>query len=298
MNQLIVIAGPTATGKSNLAIEIATHLGAEIINADSMQIYKGMDIGTAKLNENQRGGIPHHLIDAVEPSEDVTVSWYQNQARKIIDELLNTKPVVVVGGTGLYIKSILDDLNFPDTDDSVRTALNLLAEKIGAAAMHERLSKLDPAAALAIPKENLRRVVRALEVIEITGKPFTSNLPRAGSTKYPKAIQIGLELDRGTLDERIKKRTTLMWDAGFVDEVRNLIKRPMGRTASQAIGYGQVIDFINGKTSETQARDLTETATRQYARRQETWFRRDERIKWVTAGSNRTGAVVRDILKA
>jgi tRNA dimethylallyltransferase len=298
VNKLIVIGGATATGKSDLAIEIAAEIGAEIVNADSMQLYKGMDIGTAKLSLEERKGIPHYLVDIVEPSEDVTVSWYQEEARKIIDSLLKSKPVVVVGGTGLYIKAILDDLNFPETDEAVRESLNQLAEKIGADALHERLAKLDPAAALAIPKENVRRVVRALEVIEITGKPFTANLPRAGSTKYPDALQFGLELDRDNLDERIENRVDLMWEKGFVDEVKALLNSPIGRTAKQAIGYSQIINFLHGESSEAEAKELTKIATRQYARRQETWFKRDERITWVAAGSNRKDAVLQDILKS
>ena len=298
MNKLIFIGGSTATGKSELAIEIAVELGGEILNADSMQLYRGMDIGTAKLSEAERSGIKHHLIDVVDPSEDVTVSWYQEEARKIIDNLLQIKPVVVVGGTGLYIKAILDDLNFPETNEEVRDSLNQLAEKIGADALHERLAKLDPAAALAIPKENIRRVVRALEVIEITGKPFTANLPRAGSTKYPDAIQFGLEHDRESLDERIERRVDEMWEKGFVEEVKTLLNSPLGRTAKQAIGYSQIINYLNDECSESDAKELTKIATRQYARRQETWFKRDERINWVPTGSNRKELVLRDILKA
>ena len=298
MNKLIFIGGATATGKSELAIEIAVELGGEIVNADSMQLYSGMDIGTAKLSEAERSGIKHHLIDVVDPSEDVTVSWYQEEARKIIDDLLPIKPVVVVGGTGLYIKAILDDLNFPETNEEVRDSLNQLAEKIGADALHERLAKLDPAAALAIPKENIRRVVRALEVIEITGKPFTANLPREGSTKYPGAIQFGLEHDRESLDERIERRVDEMWEKGFVEEVKTLLKSPLGRTAKQAIGYSQIINYLNDECSESDAKELTKIATRQYARRQETWFKRDERINWVPTGSNRKELVLRDILKA
>ena len=192
----------------------------------------------------------------------------------------------------------MDDLNFPETDETVRTEIEKLAEKIGPDALHERLAKLDPAAALAIPKENIRRVVRALEVIEITGKPFTANLPREGSTKYPAAIQFGLELDRENLDQRIDLRVEKMWELGFVDEVKELIKKPIGRTSKQAIGYSQIINFLNGESSESDAKELTKIATRQYARRQETWFKRDERIKWLAAGSNRKDAVLNDILKA
>ena len=300
MKQLVIISGATATGKSDTAIAVAQALNAEIVNADSMQLYKGMDIGTAKLSPAQRGGITHHLLDEVEVTEEVNVSWYQNRAREIIDELLPEKSVVVVGGTGLYIKAILDDLNFPETDESVRQSLNELAEKIGADAMHERLAKLDPAAAVAIPKENLRRVVRALEVIEITGKPFTANLSRQGSSKYPQALQFGLELEREHLDQKIDYRVEQMWSQGFVAEVKELIGVGLlnGKTARQAIGYNQIINFLEGLTSESDAKELTKVATRQYARRQETWFKRDERIKWMALNSNRTEAIINDILKA
>ena len=300
MSQLVVIGGATATGKSELALEVAEKISAEIVNADSMQIYKGMDIGTAKLNQAERKGITHHLIDEVAPSIDITVSWYQELAREIIDDLIKNKPVVVVGGTGLYIKAILDDLSFPETDQSVRLELEKLAEEIGAAQLHQRLAKLDPAAALAIPAENIRRVIRALEVIEITGKPFTANLPRAGSTKYPEAKQFGLEVERENLDQRIDKRVEKMWEQGFVEEVKTLISAPggMGKTASQAIGYRQIISFLDGEFSEGEAKELTKVATRQYARRQETWFKRDERITWLSPNSNRLELLLSDILKS
>ena len=300
MKNLFIVAGATATGKSNLAIKIASEIGAEIVNADSMQLYRGMDIGTAKVPLNERAGITHHLLDVVDVNEDVNVSWYQSEARRIIDALLQDKSVVVVGGTGLYIKAILDDLNFPETDESIRAALNEMAEKIGAEAMHQRLAKLDPAAALAIPKENVRRVVRALEVIEITGKPFTANLPRSGSEKYPDAIQIGLELDRTKLDERIEIRVEKMFEQGLVEEVKRLISMKLkeGKTAKQAIGYSQVINYLDGLSTIEDAKELTKVATRQYARRQETWFKRDERIKWFATDINREEEILRDILKA
>ena len=300
MKKLFIVAGATATGKSNLAIKIASEIGAEIVNADSMQLYRGMDIGTAKLNQAERKGITHHLIDEVAPSIDITVSWYQELAREIIDDLIKNKPVVVVGGTGLYIKAILDDLSFPETDQSVRLELEKLAEEIGAAQLHQRLAKLDPAAALAIPAENIRRVIRALEVIEITGKPFTANLPRAGSTKYPEAKQFGLEVERENLDQRIDRRVEKMWEQGFVEEVKTLISATggMGKTASQAIGYRQIISYLKGEISENEAKELTKVATRQYARRQETWFKRDERITWLSPNSNRLELLLSDILKS
>ena len=261
-----------------------------------MQLYRGMDIGTAKLAPNDRRGIPHHLIDVLDVNQDASVADYQNWARKTIDELLNLgKAVVVVGGTGLYIKSILDELNFPDTNPSVRARLSEEAERIGGDAMHERLGKLDPAAAAAIPKENIRRVVRALEVIEITGKPFTANLPREGATYYPDAMQFGLVMDRDDLKERIDKRVDLMWEAGFVDEVRSLMDEGItsGKTARAALGYSQIIEFLEGRISESEAREETKRATRAYARRQETWFSRDERIKWLKGETKeRLGAIL------
>ncbi len=288
MSKLIVVAGATATGKSDLAVALAQELGAEIVNADSMQLYKGMDIGTAKLSMQERQGIPHHLLDIAEVSTDVTVSWYQEIARATIDRIRSEgKSVVVVGGTGLYIKAILDDLNFPDTDPKVRDAITVEAEKLGNEAMHQRLATLDPAAALAIPQENVRRVIRALEVIEITGKPYTANLPRAASTKYPEAKQFGLVMDRETLNTRIDIRVQEMWQAGFVDEVEALINQGLleGKTARAAIGYSQIIKMKHGEMSEAEAQEDTARATRQYARRQETWFSRDERIQWIKPGS-------------
>jgi tRNA dimethylallyltransferase len=269
-----------------------------------MQLYKGMDIGTAKLTLEERNQIPHHLLDVVSVKEDVSVSWYQEVARAKIDELRNQgKNVVVVGGTGLYIKAILDDLNFPETDPDVREILNVEAEKIGGDAMHERLSRLDPAAGLAIPKENVRRVVRALEVIEITGKPFTAVLPRVNSSKYPDAMQFGLSMNRETLDVRIDNRVTRMWDLGFVDEVESLIDNGIleGRTAQAAIGYAQIIRMKHGEFDDAFAREDTARATRQYARRQETWFSKDLRITWLSATSNlseRTDSVLQAILKS
>jgi tRNA dimethylallyltransferase len=304
MSKLVIISGATATGKSDLAVAVAKELQAEIISADSMQLYKGMDIGTAKLTLEERKAIPHHLLDVVSVKEDVSVSWYQEVARAKIDELQNQgKNVVVVGGTGLYIKAILDDLNFPETDPDVREKLNAEAEKIGGDAMHERLSKLDPAAGLAIPKENVRRVIRALEVIEITGKPFTAVLPRVDSSKYPDAMQFGLSMNRETLDVRIDNRVARMWDAGFVDEVGELINQGIleGKTAQAAIGYAQIIRMKHGSMTEEEAKEDTARATRQYARRQETWFSKDLRITWLSATSNlseRTDSVLQAILKS
>ena len=282
---VIVVCGATATGKSELAISIALHFDAEIINADSMQIYRGMDIGTAKLTVAERQGVPHHLLDVLDVNQDSTVAWYQSVARAAITDIQSRgKRAVIVGGTGLYIKSILDELNFPDTDPAVRESLEKELESIGLNALFERLEKLDPAAAIAIDRANSRRVIRALEVIAITGKPFTANLPRDASTRYPDAQQFGLVMDRQKLGERISTRVDRMWEAGFVDEVDALLKAGItnARTAQLALGYSQIIAFRNGLMSQDEAREDTKRATRQYARRQETWFSRDARITWIS----------------
>ena len=298
---LVVIAGATATGKSDLAVELAKKIGGEIVNADSMQLYRGMDIGTAKLTQDERRGISHHLLDLVDVSTDVNVAWYQEQARLVIDQILAQGiPAIVVGGTGFYIKAILDDLNFPDTDPAVREKLTLEAEKIGGDALHKRLGILDPAAAAAIPRENVRRVIRALEVIEITGKPFTANLPRENSTKYPDALQFGLTMDRELLDLRVDKRVEMMFEKGLVAEVEQLIGQGLleGKTARAALGYAQVISMLAGDISLEQAISETKLATRQYIRRQETWFRRDQRITWLDSDSNRLETIEKAILNA
>jgi tRNA dimethylallyltransferase len=286
---LIIVCGATATGKSELAVSLAKEINAEVVNADSMQVYKGMDIGTAKLTNEERDGVAHHLIDVLDIKEEANVAWYQQIAREKIDQILSTgKSVVVVGGTGLYIKAILDDLNFPDTDPAVRQKITDEAEKLGNDVMHERLAKLDPAAALAIPKENIRRVIRALEVIELTGKPFTANLPRLESSKYPNAKQFGLVLDRGNLDEKIDKRVEDMWAKGFAREVSTLMTKGLEQsgTAKKALGYMQIMNYLNGESDEAFAKEETKRVTRAYARRQETWFSRDERIKWLAPESN------------
>jgi len=286
---LIIICGATATGKSDLAVSVAKEIDAEVVNADSMQLYKGMDIGTAKLTTAERNGIAHHLIDILDIKDDANVAWYQQIAREKIDQILSSgKSVVVVGGTGLYIKAILDDLNFPDTDPVVRQKITDEAERLGNDVMHERLAKLDPAASLAIPKENIRRVIRALEVIELTGKPFTANLPRQESSKYPDAKQFGLVLDRENLDEKIDKRVEDMWTKGFAREVSILMTQGLEQagTAKKALGYIQIMNYLNGESDEAFAKEETKRVTRAYARRQETWFSKDERIKWLAPESN------------
>ena len=298
MNRVIVICGATATGKSDIAIEVAQELGAEIINADSMQLYRGMDIGTAKLPEAERGGIPHHLLDVLDVNQDSTVAWYQELARTAITEIHSRgRDAVIVGGTGLYIKAILDDLNFPDTDPEVRGKLEAEVEEFGAASLFARLEELDPAAALAIDRANTRRIIRALEVIEITGQPFTANLPREDSSRYPDALQFGLVMDREHLRERIDLRVDRMWGAGFVEEVDRLISQGIrdGATAQRALGYAQIIAMRDGSMSESEAKEDTKRASRQYARRQETWFSRDARIQWVAQHQPRLETILQKI---
>jgi len=294
----IVICGATATGKSDLAVSLAKEIGAEIVNADSMQIYKGMDIGTAKLSQDERGGITHHLLDALNVTQDATVAWYQELARAAVADIHSRgNDAIIVGGTGLYIKSILDDLNFPDTDAVIRQKLTEEAKEFGIVQLFQRLEQLDPAAAAAIDRQNERRVIRALEVIEITGKPFTANLPREDSSLYPDALQFGLVMDRAELGTRVEARVDQMWQKGFVAEVDRLIEDGITRatTARRALGYAQIIAMRNGEITESVAIEETKRATRQYVRRQETWFSRDARINWISPVQPRLETVLNKI---
>ena len=296
--KVIVICGATATGKSDIALDIAQEIDAEIINADSMQLYTGMDIGTAKLRIAERREIPHHLLDVLNVKEDSTVAWYQERARACITEIhARQKHVLLVGGTGLYIKAVLDDLNFPDTDPEVRARLELEAEEFGAQSLFARLQELDPAAALAIDSANTRRIIRALEVIEITGKPFTANLPREDSSRYPDALQFGLVMEREHLRERIDARVEKMWSQGFVAEVDTLLTQGIleGSTAQRALGYSALIAMRAGRMSEDEAKEETKRSTRQYARRQETWFSRDARIQWIAPHQPRLETIMQKI---
>ena len=298
MSKVIVICGATATGKSDIALDIAERIGAEIINADSMQLYRGMDIGTAKLKASERREVPHHLLDVLDVTEDSTVAWYQERARSAIAEIHSRgHHAIIVGGTGLYIKAILDDLNFPETDSQVRANLEKLGEEFGANYLFERLQELDPAAALAIDRANIRRIVRALEVIEITGKPFTANLPREDSSRFPDALQFGLVMDREHLRDRIDLRVDRMWQEGFVAEVDELIAQGIrrGTTAQRALGYAQILAMRDGTLSEDEAKEETKRASRQYARRQETWFSRDQRIQWVATHQPRLETILEKI---
>ena len=282
---VIVVAGPTAAGKSGLAIRLAQAAGGEVINADSMQLYRGMDIGTAKLTLAERQGVPHHLLDVWDVRQTASVAEYQHLAGSAIDEVAARGRVpILAGGSGLYIRAALGDLDFPGTDPEVRDRLEAEVARDGAAALHARLAGLDPAAAAAILPSNGRRIVRALEVIEISGRPFSATLP-AYETARP-AVQLAVQVPRAELDERIARRVDAMWQAGFEDEVRRLEGQGLreGRTASRALGYAQMLRHLAGEWTLEQARDETVRATRRFARRQESWFRRDPRITWLGAG--------------
>jgi tRNA dimethylallyltransferase len=282
--RVIAVVGPTAAGKSALAIELARAVGGEIVNADSMQLYAGMDIGTAKLAPGQRGGVRHHLLDIWDVRKTANVAEYQRLARAAIDDIRARGRVpVLVGGSGLYLRAALDNLDFPGTDPVLRRRLEDELGRAGPGPLHQRLARLDPAAAAAILPSNGRRIVRALEVVELSGRSFNAALPGYEAV-YP-SVQIGLRLDRAELDRKIAARVDGMWRAGFVAEVRDLERRGLreGRTSSRALGYAQVLRFLAGEWTEDQARRETTHATRRFARRQESWFRRDPRISWLEA---------------
>jgi tRNA dimethylallyltransferase len=283
---VIAVVGATATGKSGLAIELARALGGEIVNADSMQLYQDMDIGTAKEPEAARQGVPHHLLDIWPVTQAANVADYQKLARAAIDEIIARGRVpILAGGSGLYVRAALDDLDFPGTDPVIRSRLEDELARLGAAALHARLAGLDPAAAAAILPGNGRRIVRALEVIEISGRPFSATMP-AYQQNRP-AVQIGLTLPRPELDRRIAARVDRMWQAGLEAEVRSLAARGLrdGQTASRALGYQQMLRYLDGEWTLDQAREETMKATRRFARRQESWFRRDPRVRWLDATS-------------
>ncbi|TKG66756.1 tRNA (adenosine(37)-N6)-dimethylallyltransferase MiaA [Prauserella endophytica] len=279
----IAVVGPTATGKTALGVELALAFGGEVVNADAMQLYRGMDIGTAKATEQERRGVPHHLLDVLDVTETASVAAYQRDARAQIERLLAAGKVpVLVGGSGLYVQAVLDDLRFPGTDPDVRAELEEQARRLGTQALHERLTAADPEAAEAILPTNTRRIVRALEVIEITGQPFSANLPKPGEPRYG-TVLVGVDRDVAELDARVDLRVEHMFAAGLVDEVRELEKRGLrdGKTASRALGYQQVLAALDEGTDDfTGAAAATATATRRFVRRQRSWFRRDKRIHW------------------
>ena len=281
MAPVIAIVGPTAAGKSDLGVALARQLGGEVINADSMQLYAGMDIGTAKLTPSERQGVPHHLLDIWHPRHPADVATYQQLARARIDALLAAgRPPVLVGGSGLYVRAALDEMEFPGTDPQLRAELEADLAQLGPAALHTRLAAIDPEAAAAILPGNGRRLVRALEVVALTGR-FQARLPP------PAAVYdvVFLGVDRPDLDARIAERTQRMWDAGFVEEVGRLAGDGLreGRTASRALGYAQVLEWFDGVLpSEEAAQAATVRATCRFVRRQRSWFRRDRRIEWLS----------------
>ncbi|CAM3720681.1 tRNA (adenosine(37)-N6)-dimethylallyltransferase MiaA [Nocardioides marinus] len=280
---VVAVVGATAAGKTGLSLDLAEALGGEVVNTDAMQLYRGMDVGTAKLPPHERRGIPHHLLDTLEVTEPATVAEFQGQARAVITELRGRGVTpVLVGGSALYTRAVLDEFEFPGTDPAVRARLEAELAEVGSATMHARLAEVDPESASRILVENGRRVVRALEVVEITGRPFSATLPRLEYVD-PRTVQVGVDIDRPTLDTRIEQRVGEMFAAGFVTEVERLLARGLaqGRTASRAIGYPEVAAHLAGELSLDEARERTVVATRRFARRQDAWFRKDPRIHWV-----------------
>jgi tRNA dimethylallyltransferase len=285
---IVAIVGPTGTGKSALSLDLADTLRAggreaEIVNADAMQLYRGMDIGTAKLPIDERRGIPHHLLDVLDPHEEASVARYQPDARAVIEAILARGHVpILVGGSGLYVSSVLYDFRFPGTDAAVRERLEAELAADGPGMLHRRLREVDPVAAEAIGASNGRRLVRALEVIEITGEPFGAGLG-AEERPWRSSVTIGLRLDRARLVERLDARVVGMWRHGLVDEVRRLLPGGLGVTASRAIGYAQAVAQITGDLAETEAIAQAALLTRKYARRQMSWFGRFADTVWLDA---------------
>lgn len=280
---VVAVVGPTATGKSDLAVDLALALGGEVVNADASQLYRGMDVGTAKLPLPARHGVPHHLLDVLEVTQDASAARYQAAARAAVaDVAARGRVPVLVGGSGLYVRAALDELVFPPTDPAVRARLEAEAERLGAAALHARLAATDPVAAAAILPGNTRRVVRALEVAEITGRPFSATMPRERRYAVP-AVQVGLRSERARLVERIDARVTAMLAEGLVEEVRGLLGRGLreGGTARRALGYAQVLQALDGHLTLEEAAEATRGATRAYAKRQVSWFRADPRVRWL-----------------
>ncbi|MGZ6740959.1 MAG: tRNA (adenosine(37)-N6)-dimethylallyltransferase MiaA [Nocardioides sp.] len=280
---VVAVVGATASGKTGLSLDLAEALGGEVVNTDAMQVYRGMDVGTAKLPEAERRGIPHHLLDTLSVRDPATVAEFQGWARDLVRDLRAAgRPPVLVGGSALYTRAILDRFEFPGTDPGVRAALEAELEEVGSGALHRRLAARDPEAASRIQPENGRRVVRALEVVALTGRPYSASLP---TLEYadPATLQVGVDIDRPTLDARIEQRVDAMFEAGFVAEVERLLDEGLaeGRTASRAIGYREVAAHLAGELTLTEARERTVVATRRFARRQDSWFRKDPRIVWV-----------------
>jgi tRNA dimethylallyltransferase len=282
----IAVIGPTGTGKSALALDLAERLGGEIVNADAMQQYRGMDIGTAKLAPAERRGIPHHQLDVLDVTEVATVARYQQAAATDVEAIAARGAVpVIVGGSMLYIQSLLDDWAFPATDPAVRARWEGRLAEIGVAALHAELARVDADAAASILATDGRRIVRALEVVELTGKPFAASAPVIGAPRWDTLI-VGLDWDTALLDDRLRRRTDAMFDAGLVGEVQALLGAGLrdGVTAARALGYAQVIEALDTGADPCSAREPTFVGTRRYVRRQRSWFRRDHRVRWLEGG--------------
>jgi tRNA dimethylallyltransferase len=281
---IVGVVGPTATGKSDLALDLAAAVGGEVVGADASQLYRGMDIGTAKIPVAERRGIPHHQLDVLEVTEEASVAAYQTAARADFAAIQGRgHHPVLAGGSGLYVRAALDVLEIPPTDPDVRARLEAEAASAGTAATFARLERLDPDAARAMEPGNVRRIVRALEVIELTGRPFSATMPTR--TFVQPTVMIGLRMPRARLDERIAARVRHMWEQGLVAEVRHLesVGLREGRTASRALGYAQALAEIDGTLTAAQAQEQTTALTRRFARRQESWFNPDPRITWLDA---------------
>ncbi|MBT2247222.1 tRNA (adenosine(37)-N6)-dimethylallyltransferase MiaA [Arthrobacter sp. BHU FT2] len=277
---VVAVVGPTGSGKSDLAVSLALELGGEVVNADAMQFYRGMDIGTAKITHAERKGVPHHLLDILDVTQEASVSDFQHQARQVIADIhARGKRAILVGGSGLYVRAVLDVLEFPGTDPSVRRTLEADLAAHGRAAMLARLRDVDPASAERLSDD--RRIVRALEVHQLTGRPFSSFMPRR--EYYQPAVQVGLAVERAALHERLADRVHAMVDEGLLEEVRRLDAAGLraGKTACRALGYAQFLQVIDGSATVAEAAEATIVATRQFARRQLTWFRADPRITWL-----------------
>ncbi len=301
---IVAVVGATAAGKTGLSLDLAERLDGEIVNTDAMQVYRGMDVGTAKLPAAERRGVPHHLLDLLDVTESLTVAEFQQWARPEIGEIRGRERTpVLVGGSALYTRAVLDRFEFPGTEPEVRRALEAELAEVGPAALHARLATADPDAAARILPDNGRRIVRALEVVTITGRPFSASLPERVYAD-PHSIQIGVDIDRPTLDERIAARVRQMFDDGLVEEVRGLLGTGLeqGRTARTAIGYREVTSYLRGELSLDEAVEQTTTATRRVSRRQDGWFRKDPRIVWLPyddpALADRAVSAVESILDA
>lgn len=296
----IAVVGPTATGKSDLALDLARELDGEIVNIDAMQLYRGMDVGTAKLPPDQRRGIAHHLLDVLDVTETATVAAYQSAACAVVDDIMaRGKTPVIVGGSMMYVQALLDEWGFPATDPEVRARWETFLAERGVGALHAALREADPAAAATILPTDGRRMVRALEVVELTGRPFAASAPTIGTPRWNTAI-LGVDRETAALDARILTRTALMFDSGLVDEVRGLLEVGLreGLTARRAIGYAQVLAYLDNEYDLDHARERTLIGTRRYVRRQRSWFRRDPRISWVDGADPELAASALAVLSA